>query len=314
MRSTTVTPSVKWAVALVVLVAALLPAPRSSAAPAPAVAGRTVVKATRTGWIPVRIPKPAKLALGFTDDFQNLDGVRFDGGKGLAALVLQSEKDSTGTYTAVRLPAEKNRLARVTSMGPNVCNVAPTCTLEPGTYRLYVVVGPGGPVKVTLDFGGLKGSTTLRPTRAARAEVSGPKVEYFHEAPYTATGAAAYGAGFFPEVTAKRALLYTAFWFRGSEDPSVPVPPADQPLLQLGQSGRCFHDVEPEVHDTAFLPGCPGGWDRGGPTALKAVDGYKMVQWGQEVGVPSGTYGLGGYITHTGIFDPGLVGFWLDIG
>jgi hypothetical protein len=92
----------------------------------------------------------------------------------------------------------------------------------------------------------------------------------------------------------------------------VTVPPADKPPLQIGEVDGCFYGGRPPS-GVAFSPGCPGGVPRGSFTSLKVLDGHRYQQWGTEVGVGSGIYGLGAWAVHTGIFDPGLAGFWLDL-
>nr|MBA2726390.1 hypothetical protein [Actinomycetota bacterium] len=143
--------------------------------------------------------------------------------------------------------------------------------------------------------------------------VEGAETEYLEESPGSPpVRVSAYGGGFFSKVTSGYGMLFSAFWFNGPEEPVVPVPPLNKPLLQVGSAGTCFY-MDEIPSGIEFLPGCPGGFDRGGSKTLKAFDEHRYVQWGQEVGLNTGTYGGGGYAIHTGILDPGSAGFWLDL-
>lgn len=297
--------------ALVALAGTTFGAPPADAGGAPpALAGRTKVVATTSSWMRVRVPRDASLAIGFTESFDGLDGVSFDEGDGLAAVALAPQVADPQPVAAVRLPRAENRLVDAVGLGPRNCQTEAACELPAGTYRLYVVTDR--PVTVELVLRGLSGTTRLRPKLPVGGATSGAEHERFHSTPYTATAASMWGVGFTPQVKARYGMLFYSFWFNGSSTPAAPVPPADHPLLQVGISEACFYDGAP-TEETAFLPGCVGGLPRGGQTALKALDDHRYTQWGSEVGVTSGSYGLGANVIHTGIFDRGFAGFWLDL-
>lgn len=258
----------------------------------------------------VSIPADATLALGFTEDYKGLQGASFDAGGGLAAVALApAAVHDPQPVAAVRLPKAENRLVDHVALGPRNCQTTAACDLPAGEYRLYVLTDR--PLTVRLTLGGLPGRSKLRPSLALPGAASGAEHETFHQAPYTATGASAWTVGFTPEIRTSYGMLFYSFWFNGSSKP-VAAPPADQPLLQVGTSEACFYDGAPQ-EQTAFFPGCAGGLPRGGHTALKALDDHRYAQYGSEVGVTSGRYGLGAHVLHTGIFDQGFAGFWLDL-
>lgn len=280
------------------------------AAAAPVVLShKTTISASYTSVAEVEVVQRATLSLRPTADSQNLEGVTFDGGAGLAALVL-APQDVTSTsriFTAVRLPAASNRALRAVALGPNVCF---DCTVEPGRYRLYVVTQ--APVSITLTLGGLAGSSSVSPTTRVAGAVHGLEREHRYESPEIGTQGALWGGGFYPQVRSNFSVIFDTFWFHGPQEPFQQNPPANKPLLQVGAAGMCFYgrSLPREVN---FAPGCPGGSYRGGGTTQRALDNYRYLQWGQLVGVATGDFAAGGYAAHTGVREPGVAGFWLDI-
>lgn len=295
--------------AALVLIATLGAPPAEAGGAPPVLTRRITVKAAETSWMPVRVAKDATLALGITDDLEGLEAVEFDDGDGLAAVALAPVVDDPQPVAAVRLPHADNRVVDLVGVGPRNCQTESSCRLPAGNYRLYVVTDH--PVTVKLTLGGLRGSSTLRPALPLGGAPQGAEHESYRSTPYTGTAASAWSVGFTPQVRTRYGMLFYGFWFNGSAVPAGP-PPADQPLLQVGASEACFYEGAPQ-EETAFLPGCAGGLPRGGSTSLKALDDHRYAQWGTEVGVKSGSYGLGANVVHTGIFDRGFAGFWLDL-
>ena len=81
-------------------------------------------------------------------------------------------------------------------------------------------------------------------TTKAVGELSGATSSYFHSSPGAPVEAAATGMGFTADLTGDSNYVFSAFWFRGPEEPAGPAP-ADQPLLQVGDAGGCHFFGEP---------------------------------------------------------------------
>jgi hypothetical protein len=274
-------------------------------------AGVVTLKGSTTAVVPLEVAEDARLSLDYYDE-SSLTGPRFSDGPGLAAVILVPDTDSgpTRPLTAVRLPEAPGQIQRLTSFGPNNCMVTgPDCAVRAGSYRMFLVTE--SPVTVTLRFQGLSGSTTLRAREAVEGAIVEPGLAYSYGLPYMGTGLDAVGAGFAPQTTGT-AIVFSAFWFRGAEQGIGPAP-ADEPLLQVGVAGACSYFEEPPAVG-AYSPGCPRGSEVGTFATQRVLDDFAFMQWNQLAGAPPGTYGLGNYAIHTGIFDPGFVGFWIDGG
>ncbi|HYO61816.1 MAG TPA: hypothetical protein VEU29_07945 [Actinomycetota bacterium] len=164
---------------------------------------------------------------------------------------------------------------------------------------------------MTLRFQGLSGSVTATPVDPVKGSIEEREPDYFYGVPHTATGLDATGVGFAPTTTGK-SIVFSAFWFRGPRDGVGTIPPTDKPLLQVGVAGACaYFDKPPSVG--AFAPGCPSGSDIGTFATQRAFDDFGFLQYNQLAGLPAGDYGLGNYAVHTGIYDPGFVGYWIDV-
>lgn len=296
--------------ALIGSLATLLPVTAVHASRAvPQAAGVVTVKGSATGVVSLQVPRDARLSLDYFDDSSET-GPRFSKGAGLAAVLLVPDSSAGRPLTAVRLPDAPGQVQRLISLGPRNCMVVgPDCAVPAGTYRLFLVTE--SEVVVTLRFQGLSGSTTVTPSEPVDGAVAHPGLEYSYGIPYMGTGLDAVGAGFAPETTG-RAVVFSAFWFRGPRGGLGPVPPTDNPLLQVGVAGACAYFGE-TPSEGAYAPGCPRGSEIGTFATQRVFDDFGFMQWNQMAGVPAGKYGLGNYAVHTGIFDPGFVGFWIDI-
>lgn len=288
----------------------LVPVTTKASESLPRAAGTLVVKGSASSAISLDVPENARLSLDYFDGSPET-GPSFSDGRGLAAVILKPEgtAGSVRALTAVRLPEARGQVQRLVSLGPDNCMVRSAgCPLVAGTYRLILVADSR--VSVTLRFDGLSGSKTLRLTDRVAGAITAPKPEYSYDVPYTVTGLDATGVGFAPKTTGD-AIIFSAFWFRGAQKGVAPAAPADKPPLQVGAAGSCvYFDRPPSVG--AFAPGCPGGSDAGTSLTQRVFDDFGYLQWNQLGGVPPGTYGLGNYAVHTGIFDPGFIGFWVD--
>lgn len=300
-------------VAIVGSLAILLPvAPVRASRTSNQAAGIVTLKGSTTAVVPLEVPEDTRLSLDYYDDSSST-GPRFSDGAGLAAVIVVPDTDNGPgrPLTAVRLPEAPGQVQRLVSLGPKSCMlVGPDCAVPAGSYRVFLVTE--SPVTVTLRFQGLSGSTTLRPRTPVDAAITEPGLEYSYGLPYMGTGLDAVGAGFAPQTTG-RAIVFSTFWFRGAEEGVGPTAPADEPPLQVGVAGACAYFEEPPAVG-AYAPGCPRGSEVGTFATQRALDDFSFMQWNQLAGLPPGTYGLGNYAIHTGIFDPGFVGFWIDAG
>lgn len=295
----------------VTIAATAASAPFAGAAAVHTAAGVVRVEASGLAWASLDVPRDARLSLDYYDE-SALTGPRFSSGRGFAAVVVVPDVPDgvAGALTAVRLPKGPGQIQRFVSMGGrDSCAFEPRgCPVPAGPYRVFVVTE--SKVVVTLRFEGLSGSTRIVADEPATGEISAPEPEYSYEVPYTVTGLDATGMGFAPSTTG-RAVVFSAFWFRGARDGVAPIAPADEPLFQIGLAGTCLYFGEPPAVG-AFAPGCPTGENTGAFATQRAFDDFSFMQWNQASGVPPGTYGLGNYAIHTGIFDPGFIGFWIE--
>lgn len=299
-------------VAVVGTLACLFPVTAVQASDVNRAAGLVTLKGSTTAVVPLEVAESSRLSLDYYDA-SSLTGPRFSKGAGLAAVILVPDTDDGPAHplTAVRLPEAPGQAQRLVSFGPKSCMiVGPDCAVPAGSYRMFLVTE--SPVTVTLRFQGLSGSTTFRAHEPVEGSIVEPGLAYSYGLPYMGTGLDAVGAGFAPETTG-RAIVFSAFWFRGAEEGTGPTPPADEPLLQVGVAGACSYYEEPPAVG-AYAPGCPRGNGVGTFATQRVLDDFAFMQWNQLAGAPPGTYGLGNYAIHTGIFDPGFVGFWINGG
>ncbi|MFN2587693.1 MAG: hypothetical protein ABR613_06225 [Actinomycetota bacterium] len=272
----------------------------------PKAAGQTTVTAGRLAYTRVEVPEAAGLALQYSK--RDHAAPRFVGGDGFAAVVLVSEDRLDSTFLAARLPRTRSAPRRYVSIGEDLCQLEKACRVPAGTYRLYVVTQE--PVRVEIELQGLTGATTIAATTAATGELSGATESYFHSTPGGPVEVAAHGAGFSPEPTGRANLIFSTFWFAGSDHVITPAP-ANKPLLQVGDAGICRFRGSPPPE--AYAPGCPTGDMRGNFSTFRAVSDFAFQHWGAAIGIGPGQYGWGNFAVHTGIRDPGFVGFWLDV-
>jgi hypothetical protein len=254
----------------------------------------------------LRVPEPARFSLNYWDG--GLPVPRFSKGDGFAAVVLSPASRGAENYIAARLPQPSTPGVDRVSLGPDICQLDKACEIPAGDYRLYLV--SEGKVTVDLLLEGLSGTARVKVSRPAVGELSRATESYHHDAGSSGLEMDAHGAGFSPELTGKSNLLFSVFWFHGPRE-KVGPPPADKPLLQLGDAGHCSYDGPPPAD--AYAPGCPGGWERGNHSTWKALSDFDHVQWGSSSNIKAGSYGDGYFAVHSGIRNPGFVGFWLDI-
>lgn len=167
------------ALLLVVLGGLLSPV---QAAPVLEARGQTVVKASRTGQVLLRLPRAATLDLNELEGSQRTQsrGVRLDGQGRLVGAFLSSVATQPNGLPQLRVRAMRTGLCHVeacdmryggwfsgSTSGASRDGVA---TLPAGTYRLTVLTD-GTPVVATLRFGELAGKTSS-PVTTALADVT----------------------------------------------------------------------------------------------------------------------------------------------
>jgi hypothetical protein len=291
----------------ILLLAGLTPGAHAGGAGTVEATGHMILSASRSASVDVRLPSDARLSLNYSSG-ENPSAPRFSSGDEFGALLFVSEESHANTYAAMRLPKSKGASRRLISMGVELCHVQSHCVLPSGEYSLYLVTDV--PLSVELKLEGLSGSSSVRMTRQAVAEIGEATASYLHSTPQGSVEAAAHGVGFAPTLTGESNFLFSAFWFRGPSEPFGPAP-ADRPLLQVGNAGACAFSGAPPPE--SYAPGCPTGQGRGNFSTFRALDNFGYIQYATTANLPPGQYGRGFYAVHTGIRHPGFVGFWLDL-
>jgi hypothetical protein len=266
------------------------------------------VSASSSAYTDIHIPQGARLSLNYWTR-KDVPTPRFSQGPGFVALVLASREAIGVTYSAVRLPAEKGVFQRHISLAPDFCQLDRFCKIPAGSYRLFLVTDV--PASVEVEFKGLRGSSNVELKRQMTGDISGATESYFHSTPQGPVEVDAHGAGFSPTLSGRANFIFSAFWFRGSNEPAGPAP-ADKPLLQAGATGECFFGGSPLAPE-AYAPGCPTGEPGSNHTTTRALSDFGSLQWGSAGNIRPGPYGVGYYAVHTGIRNAGFVGFWLDL-
>ena len=269
--------------------------------------GHMTVSAPSSAYVDLRVPRDVRLSLNYWSR-KPLPVPRFSSTEGFAAMVLASQDQVGITYDAFHLPDARGIVQRNVSLGMDFCQLDRACKIPAGNYRLFLV--PDGPVRVEIELQGLRGKSSLRIDDPVVGDISGATESYFHSTPRGDVELAAHGVGFSPRLTGEHNFLFSAFWFRGPARPAGPAP-ADKPLVQVGNAGGCLFTGSPPAE--SYAPGCPTGSMHGSVSTARALDHFGYQQWGSSANIAPGPYGDGYYAVHTGIRDPGFVGFWLDL-
>jgi hypothetical protein len=267
--------------------------------------GRMTILASSLSYTDIRIPRDARLSLNYFID-KRLPTPVFDDGPGFGALLLYSRADLA--FNMARLPASKGAFQRNVSLAADLCQLDDFCKVPAGDYVLFAVTE--APLRVELRLQGLAGRSTVELDERATGDVSEATLSYFHSSPRGGAEAAAHGAGFAPTLDRKSHYLFTAFWFKGSQEALGP-PPADSPALQVGNAGSCMFSGSPPAQ--AFAPGCPTGTQGFNLTTARTLSDFGYIEIGSVANIGPGQYAPGNYAVHTGIHDPGFTGFWLDL-
>lgn len=259
------------------LAAAGLPANAIAAAP-PALAREVTLTGAGAGFVRVRLTQATQFArtqpeIVRVSDHEMLAGVllireqrsNHPGGIGVVAL----PPDSGRPYAPVYLGAE-NGFAT-----PNDYAVWYRRTLQPGTYRLYLLTRRSARVSVTVRFPVASGRSAFAVptnTTAAATATLAPGVPGQAVAP-----AHAHSSRF---ALPRRGLLMPVMWWRGD-------------VTAIDRADLCFYDGElPDAAPTTpVCPAAPGGVAIGGPFLLptpdRATNFYLYVppgRWLQKAG------------------------------
>lgn len=270
----------RWCVAIAVL-AATAPAVPSSAAPAVAFGGTTVLVASRPVWADVRVPRAAT----FRTPFGESPDIAVSGGERLVAFALVGRDRSNAAVTIVGGAAHGERFlfpvrdhpAPAAGTFETVKTYPDVVHLPAGNYRVYVMTA--WRATITLRLNGLSGHATIAPSRAAKAEIAAPDetVDTPTRNTYAATST---------RVLAGRGLALQALRSR------IEVSAAWQLVM--------CHRPKADDNPVTSSPGCPSADDRTlvnhrAPDVADAkffVHGY--------AGLPAGPHGLGTYFATQG--------------
>jgi hypothetical protein len=306
--------------AVTTLLIATLLVPTAGAADPVHLAGSTTITGRTMSATQVVLPAAAELDLTYTDQGTQRS-VTIDSGPGLAGVLLR-QVGGDGTYVAVtKLPDDPARRQHTVGIGVNAGDQFRP-RLPAGTYDLYLIAQ--SPTTVTIDLAGLTGTTTLDldgdttgpATRPVTGEVMVPNVEQDYRSPDAPgqLGAGGYGLGWLGESTGDRTFVFDAFWYHGPTEP-VPGGVTDQPAANIGQAERCKYGnpIPGDAGPFSFAPGCPGGTTASSTTVARALQTASVVLFGMDNNAPAHPLGRGGYAIHTGIHDPGMSGYWIQL-
>jgi hypothetical protein len=284
---------------LVLLVLPVVPL-TAHAAPAPELAGTTVLTAARSGYVDVELVRDARLSPRYRDN----PDVSLKGQGRLVGAWLEGIGTS-GQLEVMRLPAfmgGRTRTSGTTEPAPDCSSASPlpgSCTeptpkaivLPKGRYRLTVLTD-GHPISLTLHLHGLAGRSTVRPAHALQsAQRPLPLRETVGDrfVTYGATG---------PVTGRVRAWVAATATTSGT---------------QVDGWSLCERHDAAQDTPYAYSPACPGGTSGGYDLAIR--EGRYGVFGAWVGGVESSpNVGLGGSFTNDeGIRLGPTLGVWLQV-
>lgn len=230
------------------LPAVLLAPPAQARWRPPKLAGLTRVHGTGTGWMPVRLPRDVE-PFPAPDQGPPPPPITFSGNGRVIGFVMTRVIDGKASADGPALFGW--RLGHCTERGceyrgPGVAYAyswrpedrdGGRQVLPKGRYRLYLIAD-GAPTRIRIPFPGLDGETTVRPRRAATADLTA--LEPLSNEDENGT---MYWAGKNAELTGEGFAL-AMLWMDGED--------VD------GQAGSCiYEDRSPPPGDTAYMPPCP---------------------------------------------------------
>jgi hypothetical protein len=122
--------------------------------------------------------------------------------------------------------------------------------LPAGRYRLYLIAD-GAPVRMRLEFAGLKGKTRLSPQNRVQSKLKSLRPHVEGDA-----GESLYWAGTSSDLSGPGFAL-TVLWMEGDD-------------LE-GGVGTCIYEREPPPQEVAYVPPCPAA-DMSDPNLISADD------------------------------------------
>jgi hypothetical protein len=203
--------------------------------------GETVITATASGKVPVRLDRPATFTVPHLSGGPGSVQVTGEGRYAGFALVADgTDRDRVvigGGRVDNGLPADSSRGDSETlalSLTDALDFTAPSYELPAGDYHLYVIAD-GSPVTVKLSLGGLSGSTRLTPTVPVAADLAQPDARYLPQGVQTA------GA---PGRLRGEGLLFNV------------AASLHSPSLQQDYT-TCTYVGEERTANATYAPGCP---------------------------------------------------------
>lgn len=231
-------------VSALLLAGLLAPAARSEVAPVARLAGTVVLSGSQDAWVPVVVPRTARLGDPFIT--RSRSAVTLSGDGALTGFALVAEDQEGTRIVGASTSATRQLVAR---HGAFVMDLDPDGRRSPagefvvpaGRYRLHLLTS-GRPTTVTLRFAGLDGSARLSPVRRSGAVVQAGPMRPTTPLSWSAGGAVRVRAPFLQfEVSAVRVAAHTESVSRNclylGRRPSGPDPygPA---CASVGDGGR----------------------------------------------------------------------------
>ena len=263
--------------------------------------GTTVIHASRSAVVAVRLPRPAHISMWHDVDINGRG--RFTG------VVLHGDGRWLGPYgSAIRFGLCEGRGCAQSPLSYRLELLnAPDSngyagTLPAGNYHLYVLAD-GAPVKVTMRFKDLPGRITLRPTTRARVEIVEPEPTQAvpADAPSLFSGGSTHTVGRAGGLNAT--IIWKVLPVRTTNAGAVcgyeGAPGADEP-------------TPPYQFPCAVPPFLFGGLDEGTATTPFGP-GRFITDIGSVYLQPPGLRGWGGYVNTAGLVQEAhLQQLWLD--
>lgn len=252
--------------------------------PVPALARKTIVEGSETGWLRVRLPEPVRLPR---------EPAVVTGDGRLVALYLVEEKDGAVARDGAYYSAERFGWCADPGCAPDPyastsggARTGRDGRLPAGTYRLFLVADEAA-ASVTIELPGLSGATRLTPRFAAESELTTieadspvPGAAPFYsagaKAPVRGRGIAFLGHFFEPAAAGAAAFGYCVYRKEAPADDALAYAPPRCHTSRLTNTWvRSYTPTARHVLGfTLGLDGIPaamGAWHTAGPGTRDAV-------------------------------------------
>jgi len=253
---------------------------------------------TITGSTPTRIQVSLPVEASLDFDFRPGEDINMEGAGRFVGLVLAEDVPTRdgNALTVGMLPEDlSDDLYVFLRDGPAQTRGPSVAVFPPGTYTLFFIAD-GSPAEVTLRFPELSGHVELSPTTSVRLTLRKlePRVPLEpNQAVFTARDYATldtYGMGF--RIT----------WVIANTHVATEV-------------GSCLFPPNELSEVYSYMPGLC--WSGGGGSAnwvTLTPSGFGTAQYGTDIGLPPGEWGLGGYFESASqVQSYGSLVFWLDM-